>query len=79
MSLAKQLKAVVPQRSNRECSTCKWVRDLSTEDQTAWIEWVNSDRSLTQLWEIASRTEPNPLPISLAAMRACVREHWRKQ
>lgn len=78
MSLSKRLAAVIPQPSNRECTTCKWVHGLPAEDQKAWTQWVTSDRSLTQLWEIACKNDP-PLRISLTGMRACVREHWRKQ
>lgn len=78
MSLAKRLKAVIPERSNRTCYTCKWVNELPEEDRQAWREWVTSDNSLTQLWEICSSME-KPLQISLTGMRACIRGHWRQQ
>jgi hypothetical protein len=78
MSLAKRLNAVIPERSNRGCHTCKWVSELSEEDQRAWRNWVDSDNSLTQLWQICSGMD-KPLQISIAGMRSCVRSHWRRQ
>lgn len=78
MSLAKRLNAVVPESSYRSCSTCKWVNDLPEEDRKAWKDWALSDKSLTQLWQICSQSDP-PLTISLTALRACVRSHWRQQ
>lgn len=78
MSLAKRLSQVIPQPSNRTCGTCKWVNDLAPADQTAWRDWINADRSLTQLWEIACADETQPYRLSLAALRMCVRTHHRK-
>lgn len=79
MSLAKRLSAVVPARSNRGCETCKWVDSLPPEDQQAFKDWVAQERSLTQLWQIATTTEPNPLKISITGMRACIRVHFTAQ
>ena len=78
MSLANKLAAVIPQPSNRSCGTCKWVSRLSPADRAAWEEWIDADRSLTQLWEIARADDTQPYRLSLAALRMCVRTHHRK-
>ena len=78
MSLANRLASVVPQHSNRGCGTCKWVENLSPADKAAWQSWIAQDRSITQLWEIASADETDPYELSLAAMRGCVRQHHRE-
>lgn len=78
MSLAKRLAAVIPQTSNRTCGTCKWVDQLPPADRAAWDEWIAADLSLTQLWEIARAEENNPYPLSVAALRMCIRTHRHK-
>lgn len=77
MSLATRLAAVIPQHSNRTCGTCKWVEQLTAQDRAAWDEWILKDRSITQLWEIACADETQPYELSLAAMRMCIRTHYR--
>lgn len=78
MSLANRLSAVVPTRSNRGgCRTCIWIDTLSQPDRTAWDAWINEERSLAQLWDIATRDDVNPYPVSLTALRSHVRTHHR--
>lgn len=74
MSLATRLSAVVPERSNRfGCATCAWLASLSEADRLAFNEWIDANRSLTQLWEIASSDPDHPLPVGVSAMRLHVR------
>lgn len=78
MSLAKRLAAVIPEHSKwKGCGTCRWIEDLSAEDSAALHAWINEQRSLNQLWEIASREESNPYRLSLASFRTCIRTHHR--
>ena len=77
MSLAKRLSVVIPKASQRGCGTCKWVDKLSAEDRQAWDDWIATDRSIAQLWEIAIADTDHPYPMSLAAMRMCIRTHRR--
>ena len=79
MSLAQRLNSVVPARSNRGCETCRWIKSKPAADQQAWQDWIDQDRSLTQLWQIATTTEPDPLQISLTGLRSCIRQHWRSE
>ena len=76
MSLAKRLSAVVPIQSNKGgCRTCQWVEALPVADRKAWQEWIESGRSLSQLWEISAADPDNPFPVSLTALRHHVRNH----
>ena len=54
MSLAKRLSVVEPENSYRRCGTCTWLEELPPEDRAAFMDWIASDRSLTQLWHIAA-------------------------
>lgn len=72
MSLANRLAAVIPERSNRGCVTCRWVEKLSPQDRAAWDQWVDEERSLTQLWQIATA---EGLEISITGLRHHVRNH----
>jgi uncharacterized protein YodC (DUF2158 family) len=74
MSLARALSAVQPSRGRPVgCTTCKWFRGLSPADQAAFNEWVASDRSKTQLWEIASSDPDHPLTVGISSMRLHLR------
>ena len=75
MSLANRLSAVVPERSNRGCVTCKYVETLPPRDKAAWDEWIKEGRSLAQLWEIASSDTENPLKVSITGLRHHIRHH----
>ena len=76
MSLAKRLSAVVPVRANRGgCVTCQWVAALPESDRAAFDQWIAENRSLAQLWEIATADPDNPFPVSLTALRHHVRNH----
>lgn len=77
MSLAKRLSVVVPQGSHRTCGTCKWIETLSPDDLKALDDWILADRSLIQLWQIATLDKDNPYPLSADAMRKCIRNHRR--
>lgn len=74
MSLATRLSAVLPSYSNKGgCRTCRWVAALPPGDRQAWDDWIFSDRSLSQLWEIAANDPDNPIPVGLSSMRNHVR------
>jgi hypothetical protein len=74
MSLAKGLSAVQPNRGRPNgCSTCRWFDGLPTADQNAFTDWVKSDRSNTQLWEVAASDPDHPLTLGLSAMRLHIR------
>jgi hypothetical protein len=74
MSLAKALSAVQPTRGRPVgCATCRWFNGLAAVDQAAFNEWVASDRSNTQLWEIASSDPDNPLTVGISSMRLHLR------
>lgn len=79
MSLANRLAAVIPQNSHKTCGTCKYVAQLAAADRAAWDDWIARDLSITQLWEIACADQDHPYPLSLAAMRMCVRSHQIEQ
>jgi hypothetical protein len=69
MSLSDRLSAVIPVRSNRGCITCLWLESLSPGDRAAYDAWMNSGKSLAQLWEVAATDPDNPLKISLTGFR----------
>jgi len=70
MSLSTRLSAVVPSRSTKGgCITCQWRASLSESDQKALDAWILSNRSLTQLWEIAAADPDNPIPVGVSALR----------
>jgi hypothetical protein len=77
VSLAKRLSVVTPQSSCRRCGTCIWIEQLGGEDRAAFDDWIAQDRSLTQLWQIASMDTDHPYRFSLESMRSCVRRHIR--
>jgi hypothetical protein len=70
MSLATRLSAVVPALSSRGgCITCQWRSTLPDADQKAFDNWIKSNRSITQLWEITSTDPSNPIPVGVSALR----------
>jgi hypothetical protein len=70
------LSAVIPSRSNKGgCLTCRWVAELSAEDQAAFDAWIEDGKSLTQLWEVATADAEHPFPVSITALRHHVRNH----
>ena len=77
MSLAQRIaeRAATANRSNRGCVTCKWLTDLSAADRRAWDDWIAEDKSLTQLWDIATADPVNPLRISITGLRHHVKHH----
>ena len=75
MSLANRLSIVEPSPSNRGCMTCKYLKSLSPKDLDAWNEWIADNRSLAQLWEIASTDPDNPLTVSVTAVRHHFQAH----
>lgn len=77
MSLAKRLKAVVPERNNVGCVTCNWVAELSDVDRAAWDDWIANKHSLAQLWEICCADPDHPYPVSITALRYHVRMHHK--
>jgi hypothetical protein len=79
VSLAKRLSAVIPEGSHRHCGTCRWIAELPPTDRAAFDDWIEQDRSLTQLWQIAMKDADHPYPLSLESMRACVRVHVRRR
>ena len=74
MSLSNRIAAVVPERSNRGCVTCRWVEELSPQDRAAWDQWIADEGSLTQLWQLATE---EGLVISITGFRAHVRGHHK--
>ena len=75
MAIASRRAAVVPNRANSGCVTCKWVEKLPPNDQRAFHDWLDEGRSLTQLWDIISTDPDNPLTVSITALRNHVRSH----
>lgn len=69
MSLAKRIAAVQPTPTNNGCRTCQWLETLSAADRQAWDEWLESNNSKAQLWEIAASDPDNPLPVSRTGFR----------
>lgn len=75
MSLADRLSIVTPSRSNRGCETCLWLETLSKRDRISLDEWLADSKSLSQLHEIASSLDDNPLLVSSSSLRNHVKHH----
>lgn len=74
MALANRLSVVVPVPGRRNgCSTCVWLLKLPPADRAAFDEWVESGRSISQLWEIAADDKDCPIPVGVSAMRLHLR------
>ena len=78
MSLSEQLKRIVAEgaarATNNGCRTCQWLDVLDVKDREAFLDWVKSGRSLSQLWDIVGKHDP-PYPVSLSALRQHVKQH----
>lgn len=75
MSLAKKLSTVQAVKSNTGCTTCQWIESLPADDQQAIQQWVKDGLSISQLHEICSAYEDNPLPVTDSAFRNHLRRH----
>lgn len=78
MSLAKQLNQLVTSGeawvSNRGCQTCHWLTKLSRDDRQAFDQWVESGKSISQLWEVCCQEDPS-YPVSLSGLRNHLKHH----
>lgn len=74
MALAKSLSIVQPTLGRRGgCSTCRWYQSLPPADKAAFWDWIDSGRSITQLWEVASKDPDHPLTMGISALRLHLR------
>lgn len=74
MSLSDRLSTVHASPSNRGCVTCGWIEGISKADRAALDNWVISQNSLSQLWEICISETP-PLTVGLSGFRNHFRHH----
>jgi hypothetical protein len=72
MSLSDELSEIVEggnaNKQNKGCYTCKWLARLSAEDLKSFNDWIESKRSLAQLWQVCTE-QPDPLDVSLSGLR----------
>lgn len=78
MSLAEKLSSVVAVRSNSGCATCEWMESLSEKDRQAVTSWIADGMSISQLHDIASSDETNPLQVSDSAFRNHIKRHHNR-
>lgn len=79
MSIAKRLAAVIAVRSNTGCATCEWLKTIPQQDREAIDQWVADGMSISQLHEIVSSDDTNPLPVSDSAFRNHLRRHHKPE
>ena len=73
MSLKERLADIRPRLTNIGCRTCKWLETLGSDDREVFEEWIDSGKSLRQLWEVCHSDPDNPLPNKLGAFQDHVR------
>lgn len=70
MSLSQALKEA---KEAQRCQVCRWLEELSPEDQECFEQWLDSGLSRSALFRASKKQEP-AVPVGLTAFKQHCRE-----